>query len=203
MRRQCTTPPIQTPRPIIVRYARAAAAACSLSRSLRPAPHRAVPRPPAPASEPQPHETRYYFAAPSPRRSTPFSTSRHYYPSDCELSCDTTGGSQIKMPSAAAPTNSRPPAPICSQRRRPTPLPPKPLPNQIPRDREPLTSPADSFFGGFRTPALATAVQIDDRPASETLHESGRWYASRSAESQTRMASRSATVPRLTREVPN
>jgi len=71
----------------------------------------------------------------------PFSTSRHYYPSDCELSCDTTAGSQIKMSSAAAPTNSRPPAPICSQRRRPTPLPPKPLPNQIPIDREPLTSP--------------------------------------------------------------
>src|SRR6516225_4127985 len=75
------------------------------------------------------------------------------------------------MSSAAAATNSRPPAPICPQRRRPTPLPPKTLPNQIPRDREPLTSPADSFFGGFRTPALATAVQIDDRPASETLHD--------------------------------
>ena len=112
-----------------------------MSRSLRPAPHRAVPRPPAPASEPQPHETRYYFVAPSPRRSAPFSTSRHCYPSDCELSSDTTGGSQIKMSSAAAPTNSRPPAPICPQRRRPTPLPPKPLPNQIPIDREPLTSP--------------------------------------------------------------
>src|SRR6516162_9252562 len=112
------------------------------------------------------------------------------------------------MSSAAAPTNSRPPAPICPQRRRPTPLPPKPLPNQIPIDREPLTSPrgfllrrlsdagsrhgctnrrpagirnpsrppAGSFFGGFRTPALATAVQIDDRPASETLHDGGPFF---------------------------
>jgi hypothetical protein len=61
------------------------------------------------------------------------------------------------------------------QRRRPTPLPPKPLPNQIPIDREPLTSPRGSFFGGFRTPALTTAVQVDDEPASETLHESSRY----------------------------
>jgi len=59
------------------------------------------------------------------------------------------------------------------KRRRPTPLPPKTLPNQIPIDREPLTSPAGSFFGGFRTPALTTAVQVDDGPASETLHDSG------------------------------
>ena len=52
MRRQCTTPPIQRPRPIIVRYARAAAAACSLSRSLRAAAHHAA-RPPA-GSRPDP-----------------------------------------------------------------------------------------------------------------------------------------------------
>ena len=36
-------------------------------------------------------ETRYYSVAPSPRRSTSFSASRHCYPSDCELSCATTG----------------------------------------------------------------------------------------------------------------
>ena len=40
-------------RPIIVRYARAAAAACSLSRSLRAAAHHAA-RPPAPGSRPDP-----------------------------------------------------------------------------------------------------------------------------------------------------
>ena len=45
------------------------------------------------------------------------------------------------MSSAAAATNSPPPAPICPQRRRPTPLLPKPLSNQIPIDRQPLTSP--------------------------------------------------------------
>ena len=46
------------------------------------------------------------------------------------------------------------------------------VPFAIPIDREPLTSPAGSFFGGFRTPALTTAVQVDDGPASETLHVS-------------------------------
>jgi hypothetical protein len=33
--------------------------------------------------------------------------------------------------------------------------------------------PAGSFFGGFRTPALGSAARFNDRPASETLHESG------------------------------
>jgi hypothetical protein len=76
------------------------------------------------------------------------------------------------MSSAAAATNSRPPAPICPQRRRPMPLPPKPLPNQIPIDREPLTSPR-----GFFLPRLSDAGLIPDRPlvlgpASETLQNS-------------------------------
>jgi hypothetical protein len=34
--------------------------------------------------------------------------------------------------------------------------------------------PAGSFFGGFRTPALGSAARFNDRPASETLHGSGR-----------------------------
>src|SRR6516164_2334527 len=45
------------------------------------------------------------------------------------------------MSSAATAINSRPPALIWPQRHQPTPLPPKPLPNQAPIDREPLTSP--------------------------------------------------------------
>src|SRR6478736_4268224 len=76
------------------------------------------------------------------------------------------------MSSAAAATNSRPSAPICPQRRRPTPLPPKPLPNQIPIDGQPLTSPRGFFLRRLSDAGPDTAVQVDDRPASETLHES-------------------------------
>ena len=77
------------------------------------------------------------------------------------------------LSSAAAASHSRRPAPISPQRRRPTRPPPKPLLNQIPINGEPLTSHAGSFFGGFRTPALGTAPQVNDGPASETVHR--RW----------------------------
>src|SRR4029077_3847479 len=79
------------------------------------------------------------------------------------------------MSSTAAATNSRPSAPICPQRRRPTPLPPKPLPNQIPIDGQPLTSPRGFFLRRLSDAGPDTAVQVDDRPASETLHESGHY----------------------------
>jgi hypothetical protein len=61
--------------------------------------------------------------------------------------------------------------------RRPTPLPPKPLPNQIPIDGQPLTSPRGFFLRRLSDAGPRhgpdTAVQVDDRPASETLHDTG------------------------------
>jgi|SRR5580704_15388083 hypothetical protein len=64
------------------------------------------------------------------------------------------------MSSAAAATNSRPSAPICPQRRRPTPLPPNPLPNQIPIDGQPLTSP----------PRVLSSEAFGRRPPTRTRH---------------------------------
>ena len=204
MRRQCTTPPIQTPRPIIVRYARAAAAACSLSRSLRPAPHRAVPRPPAPASEPQPHETRYYFVAPSPRRSTsvldvaPLLSQRlrtlmrhhgRFLNQDVERSSSDQFATASANLLSTTPANASP-AQAAAQ-------------SNLHRPRtahQPPRVPSSEAFGRRPSPRLYRST-TGRHPKPFT--KSGRWYASRSAESQTRMASRSATVPRLTREVPN
>src|SRR5439155_21391641 len=40
--------------------------------------------------------------------------------------------------------------------------------------RNPSRFPAGSFFGGFRTPALGAPARFNDRPASETLHDSRR-----------------------------
>jgi hypothetical protein len=116
-------------------------------------------------------DARHRFVAPSPRRSAPFSAPRDYSHSDRELRCDAADGFQIKLSSAAPATNSQRPASICPQRCRPTHLPPKPPPNQIPIDGQPLTRPPRvPFFGGFRTPALGTAAQVNDGPTSETLH---------------------------------
>src|SRR4029077_13102290 len=98
------------------------------------------------------------------------------------------------MSSTAAATNSRPSAPICPQRRRPTPLPPKPLPNQIPIDGQPLTSPRGFFLRRLSDAGPDTAVQVDDRPASETLHVS-----SRSAQSSNLSGSNPKAVVQLLR----
>ena len=77
------------------------------------------------------------------------------------------------MSSAAPATNSRPSAPICPQRRQPTPLPPKPLPNQIPIDGQPLTSPR-GFFLRRLSDAGPHHGGTGRRPAGiRTLHDTG------------------------------
>jgi len=85
---------------------------------------------------------------------------------------------KIAQPTAAAATNSLPRSSLPRSSLPPT-TPANASPTQAtapsnPHRRQPSTRrPAGSFLGGFRTPNLAAHANRHDRPASETLHQTG------------------------------
>src|SRR5262249_55983288 len=103
IRRQYTTSPIPTPRPIILRHAPAAAAAWSLSRSLPAAPHRAA-RPPALGSRSDSDDLPSPPLAASIRQNIPFPASPPAHPGACEHWHDITDQSPIRPSSTTAAT---------------------------------------------------------------------------------------------------
>ena len=145
-----------------------------MSRSLPAAPHRAA-RPPALASTPDSDDRPSRPLAASIRQNIRFPASPLFHPGACEHWYDITDQSPIRPSSTAAAA-----APLSSPPLSSRPFPQNhprldPLRRQIPIAGQAVTTfprvPSSEAFG--RRP-LVLGRPLRPRPASETLHESGR-----------------------------
>jgi len=126
-----------------------------LSRSLRPAAHRAVPRPPAPGSRPDPMT---FLPVPwhHPFAGTSRSRRRVHFisaPSNVGRTSPTSrqSGRRVRQ-QRSVPHHQRLSALAILRKPSPAKAPATPKPHR--RPNHPHRFPAGSFFGGFRTPAL-------------------------------------------------
>ena len=125
--------------------------------------------------------------AASLRRNISFPAPRPSHPGARKRRQRITNQPSISSPTTAAAVIPRSSTAFGSQRSSEKHPSPQPLPRQIPIDDQalialPRVRSSEAF--GRRSPYTGSNARVG--PASETLNESGRWYASRSAESQIR-----------------
>ena len=166
IRREHTPQPIRTPRPIIARPARAAAAGLSLSRSLAAAAHRAARHRPAPGSRPDPMTILLVFSQ-HPFAGTSRSRRRaHFIPAAASV-----GRASPTSPQSGRRVRQQ--RPVRNPHRLPAlqpilgkPSPAKPAAPPNPHRRQTVHRfPAGSFFGG-----LSDAGSLPGRPLVPGRH---------------------------------